>query len=144
MTNVVKKNILKLDFNPRNLILAKKVKVNGIYQVYDKDLKINKVNNGDSHDIVVCSINKKNKTARIKTITSLEYKRNNNYLFKNYKLDYVKNGSILPIPKSFLKSKFFSGIDHRIKIVSLSKIFYKNSNDKTIFPKRYKNLIHRK
>ena len=68
MTNVVKKNILKLDFNPRNLILAKKVKVNGIYQVYDKDLKINKVNNGDSHDIVVCSINKKIKLLELKQL----------------------------------------------------------------------------
>ncbi|MFA6829417.1 MAG: hypothetical protein WCR67_01740 [Bacilli bacterium] len=91
----------------------------------------------------------KNKTARVETITSLEttfVNRNGirNNIFIASKLDDVKKGNILPISKKQLKSKHYSGVNHKAKIVKLSKIHYKEPNDRTIFPKRYERLIKRK
>ena len=122
---------------------AVNVKVNGVYQAYDTDLKIN-LNCPGQHDVIVTSINKKNNTARVKTITSLERKVGNNYKFKNKKLDDVKKGNIIVIPRTQLKSKLLSGINHNGITISLSKLYYKQPNDDTIFPKRYKKLIKRK
>lgn len=128
--------------------VVKKVKVNGVYQVSNEDLHIN-TNHGFKHDVIVCSINEKRKTARVKTITSLE--RNiidsqgiKRKTFNNSKLNEVRSGNILPIPRKQLKSRHYSGINHNAKIVPLKKIHYKNANDRTIFPKRYANLIKRK
>ena len=38
--------------------VVRKVKVNGVYQVSNNDLNIT-TTHGDKHDIIVCSINKK-------------------------------------------------------------------------------------
>ena len=62
--------------------VVKNVKVNGVYQASNDDLKI-KTNHGVKHDIIVCSINKKRKTARVKTITSLEVRKNDRWHFIN-------------------------------------------------------------
>lgn len=127
--------------------VVKRVKVNGIYQVSNRDLHIDTMH-GLKHDVIVCSINKKRKTARVKTITSLETNITRNgrrqKIFINNKLSDVRNGNILPIPKRQLKSRHYSGISHKSIIVPLSKIHYKEPNDRTRFPKRYESLIHRK
>lgn len=119
-------------------------KVNGVYQVSDRDLRINGNNPNSQHNVIVTSIDKKRKIARVKTITSLEKRDNGRYRFKNNKLYDVRNGNILVIPKNQLKSSRLSGINHNSKVVKLDKIHYKNDNDRTIFPKRYIKLIHRK
>ncbi len=124
--------------------VVKKPKVNGVYQVSDKDLRINGNNPDSQHNVIVTSIDKKRKTARVKTITSLEKRRNGLWYFTNHKLYDVRNGKILVIPKNQLKSSRLSGINHDSKIVSLNQLHYKNPNDKTRFPKRYADLIHRK
>ena len=120
-----------------------KPKVNGVYQAYDVDLKIN-LNNPLQHNVIITSINKKRKSARVKTITSLEKKVGNQYRFKNRKLSDVKRGNILVIPRSQLKSKYLSGINHNGITISLNKLYYKEPNDRTCFPNRYHKLIHRK
>ena len=123
--------------------VVKRVKINGVYQVHNDDLKIS-TNHGYKHDVIVTSINKKRKSARVKTITSLERRHKNKWFFTNGKLDDVRNGSILLIPKVQLKSAHLSGINHKSITVPLKKIHYKENNDHTIFPNRYKNLIHNK
>ena len=126
-----------------NTPVVKKVKVNGVYQVHNDDLKI-LTNYGYKHDVIVTSINSKRKTARVKTITSLERRKNNKWYFTNGKLDDVRSGKILLIPVSQFKTKHLSGVNHNSKVVPLEKIHYKESNDKTKFPNRYKFLIHKK
>ncbi|MGM9858935.1 MAG: hypothetical protein ACI311_06795 [Bacilli bacterium] len=123
--------------------VAKKVKVNGVYQVHNDDLKI-LTSHGYKHDVIVTSINKKRKTARVKTITSLERRKNNKWFFTSGKLDDVRSGKILLIPINQFKTKHLSGINHNSKVVPLEKIHYKEINDKTKFPNRYKFLIHKK
>lgn len=122
---------------------VKKPKVNGVYQAYDVDLKIN-LNNPSQHDVIVTSIDTKRKIARVKTITSLEKRINGFWKFKNKKLYDVRNGNIIVIPKNQLKSSKLSGINHNSRTIKLSKLYYKEPNDKTIFPKRYSKLIHKK
>lgn len=124
--------------------IVRKPKVNGVYQVSDEDLRIISNNPDCQHDVIITSIDKKRKRARVKTITSLERIKNNNWYFKNGKLNSVKNGNILPIPINQLRSRHYSGINHNAKIVPLNKIHYKEAYDRTRFPKRYHNLIHRK
>ena len=123
--------------------VVKNVKVNGVYQALNDDLKI-KTNHGVKHDIIVCSINRKRKTARVKTITSLESQKNGKWRFINGKLNDVKKGNILLIPNTQLHSSHLSGINHSTKIIPLNKIHYKEKGDSTRFPKRYAKLIHRK
>ena len=120
-----------------------KVKVNGVYQVHNNDLHI-KTNHGFRHNVIVTSINYKNKTARVKTITSLEKRSSKKWFFTNGKLNDVRNGNILLIPKNQLHSHHLSGINHNSITVPLNKIHYKENHDTTIFPKRYMKLIHRK
>lgn len=124
---------------------VKKVKVDKIYFVSNKDLGIKKRNGSTmpgGHDVIVTSINKSNNTARVKTITSLEHDVGGNPKFDFKSLDKAKNGEILPIPIKEIKTKHYSGISHDSKVVSLSKI--NKSFSKYRFPKRYKSLIHRK
>ncbi len=123
--------------------VVKNVKVNGVYQVSNSDLKII-TNHGTKHDVIVCSVNKKRKTARVKTITSLETRKNGISYFINGKLKDVKNGDILLVPANQLHSSHLSGINHNAKVVPLNKIYYKEPKDKTRFPKRYADLIKRK
>ena len=124
--------------------VVRKPKVNGVYQVSDRDLRINGNNPNSQHNVIVTSIDKKRKTARVKTITSLEERRNGLWYFKNHKLFDVRNGRILIVPRNQLKSSRLSGINHNSKIVPLSKLHYKHPNDRTRYPKRYDSLIHRK
>lgn len=120
-----------------------KVKVNGIYQASNIDLGIS-TTHGTKHDIVICSVDKKRKRARVKTITSLERFYNNNWYFKNGKLNSVRNGSLLVIPKTQLMTSHLSGIYHKSIFIPLNKIHYKEPGDRTRYPARYDKLIHRK
>ena len=63
--------------------VVKRVKINGVYQVHNDDLKIS-TNHGYKHDVIVTSINKKRKSARVKTITSLERRHKNKWHFCAY------------------------------------------------------------
>lgn len=119
-------------------------KINGVYQVSDKDLKINGNNPDTQHDVVITSINRKRGTARVKTITSLEKRNRSSWAFKNHKLEDVRNGDILIIPKNKLRSRVLSGINHNSIEVSLKKIHYKEPYDRTMVPNRYKGLVKRK
>ena len=124
--------------------IVNKPKVNGVYQASDADLKIHTCDANEQHNVIVVSINKKRKTARVKTITSLEKRINNEYKFKNHKLSDVKNGNILLIPRTQMRSKLLSGINHHGITISLNKLHYKDPGDRTRFPMRYQKLIRRK
>ena len=123
----------------------KKIKVDNIYFVSNKNLKIHRKDGSimpGGHDVIVTSINKSNNTARVKTITSLEHEAKGKYKFDFKSLNKAKDGEILPIPIKEIKSKHYSGINHDSKVVSLSKI--DKSKSKYRFPRRYKDLIHKK
>lgn len=122
---------------------VKKPKINGVYQAYDKDLKIN-LNNPNQHNVIVLSINNKTNTARVKTITSLEKRYKKKMVFKNNKLNDVRNGNILVIPKKVFRTKKLSGVNHSIKKISLDKLYYKEPGDNTFISKRYVDLINKK
>lgn len=122
---------------------VKNPKVNGVYQVSDKDLKIN-INNPKQHNVIVMSINKKRGICNVKTITSLEDRKHGKFHFRNAQLYDVRNGNILVIPKNQLMSKKLSGINHNIITIKIDKLHYKKPGDKTKFPNRYKKLISRK
>ena len=127
-------------------ITTKKVKnpkINGIYQVNDLDLKIN-VNNPKQHNVIVTSINKKRGICNVKTITSLEDRKKGKFYFRDGQLFNVRNGNILVIPKNQLGTKKLSGVNHQIITIKIDKLYYKEPNDKTRYPNRYHNLIHRK
>lgn len=131
------------------MTIVKKPKVNAVYSVSNNDLGIVTIH-GVDHNVVVTSINKKRGIAYVKTITSLEnrvfdkYSKKYVYKFINKKLTDVRNGNILVVPKNVMRTQHLSGIVHDIKIVPLSKLNYKHSNDTTVFPNRYKQLIKRK
>lgn len=122
------------------------VKINGVYYAYDNHLKVGNKSPKSGHTILVTSINKKRKTARVKTITILgKYDSNKQkWIYKYDKIDDVCKGNILAIPINQLKSKNFSGIHHNSRTIKLDQIHYKNRTNKTIFPKRYSKLIHKK
>ncbi len=124
--------------------VVERPKVNGVYQVSDKDLKINGNNPDSQHDVVITSINRKRGTARVKTVTSLVRRVGNQYKFKNHKLKDVTNGNILVIPRNKLNSRLLSGINHNSIEVSLKKLHYKEPYDRTMVPNRYKGLVKRK
>lgn len=114
-------------------------RIYGVYQVSDDVLGIGRFYN--QHDVVILSINRSRRTAKVKTITSLERDLNGRKIFKNRKLDDCKRGVITPIPINELNSNVYSGVHHNFKIVPLNRIHYKNDNDNTIIPNRYKHLI---
>lgn len=51
-----------------------------IYRASASDLGL--TNTNKDHDIIVVSVNKRSKTAYVKTITSLEVKKNGKWFFK--------------------------------------------------------------
>lgn len=114
---------------------------NKIYHADDKDLGIrNKKSN--SHDVIVVSVNKRNKTCKVKTITSLETKNNKKRAFKNSKLKDVRIGKITVIPRTELNTKVLSGVNNSILTIKTNKLYYSKSN--LVFPRRYKHIINSK
>lgn len=78
---------------------------NRIYRADDGDLGIG--NNGNSHDVIVVSVNKRSNKCKVKTITSLEYSvvdkndsSKNIWIFNKNKLDDGRDGKITVIPKN--------------------------------------------
>jgi len=65
-------------------------------------------------------------------------------VFKNGKLNDVKYGNILLIPKTKFNTRVLSGINHNSITLKLDQLYYKEPNGNTVFPKRYHNLIHKK
>ena len=128
------------------MTIVRKPKVNGIYFAYDNHLKIAGKSFTKGHTIIVISINKKSKTARVKTIPTLgEYDaKKQKWLYRYNKIDDVRKGYILAIPINQLKSKNFSGVCHNIRTIKLNQIHYKNQSNRIKFPRRYLKLIHRK
>lgn len=120
--------------------------VDGIYFATNYALKIGNKLPTNGHSIIVTSIDKQKKTARVKTITSLEDydRKRKKWFFRNSTLDDVRKGNILVIPQSQLKSSHLSGVHHSTKTISWDEIRPKSKKNQTRFPTRYKKLIHRK
>lgn len=118
-------------------------KINGVYQVDDRVLGINTFIS-KQHNVIVTAIDKNNNKVKVKTITSLEKKKNKDWIFKNKKLTDVRNGNILVIPKVSFKTKVLSGVNHNEIEIDIDKLHYKEPGDKTMFPSRYHDLIHKK
>ena len=74
----------------------------------------------------------------------MEKRDNNRWYFKNGKLDDVRNGNILVIPKNELSSRVLSGVNHSELTISLDKLHYKEAGDNTVVPRRYRRFIHRR
>ena len=114
---------------------------NHIYRADAQDLGL--TNTIQPHDVIVLSVNKRRKTCKVKTITSLEYQDNNGqWKFINSKLTDVRDGNILPIPKDQIRTHHLSGINHDSKIIKTNKLYFTNTGTK--FPRRYKHLIAKK
>ena len=128
------------------IAIVNKPKVNGVYFAFDNHLKVGNCSSTDGHVVIVTSINKKNNTARVKTVTSLEDydSRSRRWRYRLGRIDDVKNGNILPIPIREFGTRKFSGVDHNTRTVKLNQLHYKSSTNHTRFPKRYEKLIHRK
>lgn len=109
------------------MAIVKNPKVNGVYFAYDNDLKIANNSPTSGHTIIVTSINKKRKTARVKTITTLgEYsKKKKKWIYNFDKIDEVRKGNILAIPYKKLKAKNFSGVHHNSRTIKLNQIYHK-------------------
>ena len=118
---------------------------NKIYRADAQDLGL--TNTNKPHDVIVLSINKRRKTCKVKTITSLErlstYKNSNQkYTFMNDKLDVVRDGNILVIPQKLINTHHLSGINHKELTIKTNKMYLTTSGAK--FPRRFKHLINKK
>lgn len=81
---------------------SKRIKINIVKWVSNKNLGINK--KGGGHEVVV--IGKKDGLYRVKTITSLEYTdKKGRRIYSNKKLNDVRKGKILVIPRSKFGTK---------------------------------------
>lgn len=110
-----------------------------IVWISNKDLGIDRPG---GHSCVVTSVNRKRRTARVKTITSLEHLFNGVMKWDFKSLSKARKGELLPIPKDALRSHHYSGIDHRAKTVRWTDI---RQNTKSYrYPMRYDKLIMRK
>ncbi len=128
-----------------SIFKIKRIKKNGIYYASNEDLKIRDSQGNiipGGHSVIVTSVNKQKGTCRIKTITSLEEKRDGKIRFKPDKLKKVRDGDILVIPKKQLNSRHLSGVSHDSKTIKSSKLTKSKSSMK--YPKRYDKLIHKK
>ena len=111
-----------------------------IYRVSDKDLNIPSRRKDSSHDVVLVYYNRFNKRCLVKTISSLEqYNKEGNLEFKPNKLDAVRNGEIIVIPKTQLKTRFLSGIYY--KPISIHYKDLVKTHTESTFPKKYKKVI---
>ena len=121
-------------------------KVDKIYYALDKDLHIDDGDKGVGHNIIVTSIDKKRKTARVKTITSLEDydPRAEKWRFRAKTLNDIKFGRIIVIPKKQMKSARLSGVKHKTIVIPWSAVKDTAPDNPMKFPTRYKKLIHRK
>lgn len=117
---------------------------NRIYRADAKDLGL--TNTKKPHDVVVVSVNKRSKRCRVKTITSLERKITSNgsskNVFINNKLNDVRAGRIIVIPKRDINTHHLSGINNKILTVRTNKLY--KSTTGTRFPRRFKHLINRR
>ena len=110
-----------------------------IVWVSNKDLGIDRPG---GHSCVVTRVNRKSRTARVKTITSLEHYSGGKRYWDDHSLNQARKGELLPIPKDALRSHHYSGIDHRAKTVRWVDI---RQNTKSYrYPMRYDKLIMRK
>lgn len=123
---------------------------NGVYYVSNKDLGITKKDGsamGGGHGVILVSKDKVNNICEVKTITSV-LKENNNVIdlekLKD-KLNMIKEGKLVPIPKDELNSKYLSGVRQDSKVINcdkLKKTTNKNLNFK--YPSKYGQIIHDK
>lgn len=115
---------------------------NKIYRADAQDLGL--INTNKPHDVIVVSVNKRRKSCRVKTITSLEQTvtdRNGNSFqaFKTYKLNDVRNGKIIVIPIKDINTHHLSGVHNDAKTIKINKLYLSTSGTK--FPRRYRNII---
>lgn len=63
-------------------------------------------------------------------------------IFINSKLDDVRNGKIILIPKKDINTHHLSGINNRIFTVKVNKLYFSTTG--VIFPRKYKYIISNK
>lgn len=116
-----------------------KVKKYECYHVHNADLGLDDAKM--THECFVIKISKKNNKSKVVIITSLEtYKaKTNQYSFKNWKLNDLKLGNIIPVPINQINTTFYSGIFVKGIWVENGKIEKSNKNYK--FPYKYKKLL---
>ena len=117
---------------------------NKIYRADARDLGL--TNTNKAHDVIVVSVNKRSKKCKVKTITSLErtIKSNgkNKNVFLNHKLDDVRSGKILVIPKIDINTHHLSGVNNKLHTIKTNKMYLSTTG--TTFPRRFKQLINKK
>lgn len=92
----------------------KYINKNFFYRCNNKDLGIKFPG---SHEVKVVWNNIKYDFCRVKTITSLEHKRNGRYYYDFDALKKCRTGVITPYPIKTLKTEHWSGIDNRSILV---------------------------
>lgn len=117
---------------------------NKIYRADAADLGL--TNTNKPHDVIVISVNKRSNKCKVKTITSLERSilkdGRKKQVFKNEKLDDVRNGRIIVIPKNQINTRVLSGVNNDILTIKVDKMYFSGSGTK--FPRKYKQLINKK
>lgn len=112
-----------------------------IYKLRDYHWREGETNTKLFHDVIVVYYNRFNKKCLVKTITSLEKynKKTKEYEFKNDKLDAVRKGEIIVIPKTQINTDVLSGVYYEPIKVRFSQLEKSDSNYN--YPKRYKKVI---
>ena len=115
---------------------------NKIYRADAHDLGL--TNTTKPHDVIVVAVNKRKRTCKVKTITSLEKTIIDKYgnrkkTFMNHKLDDVRDGKILVIPKKEINTHHLSGVHNDVITIKMNKLYLSTTGTK--FPRRFKNLI---
>lgn len=128
----------------RRRIYLRYARKNKIYRIDARDLGLTHTNK--PHDVIVLSINKRSKKCKVKTITSLEKTIIKNgvrkNVFKNNKLNDVKNGNIIVIPIKDINTHHLSGVNNKVFTVKTNKMYLSTTGSK--FPRRFKHIITKK
>lgn len=109
-----------------------------VFRAKDKDLGLSK-NKYLSHDVLLVSRNKKTNYCYVKTVSSLEKEKNGKLRFKLDKLDEIRKGEIIVIPKNQINTQVLSGVYYKPIRIHYSKLY--KSKTGVIAPKKYKKVL---
>lgn len=110
---------------------------NRVYRADAKDLCLKNTNK--PHDIIVISINKRSNKCKVKTIVKNGVSKQ---VFINNKLDDVRDGKIIVIPKKDINTNHLSGVNNKVLTIKTNKMYLNTKGVK--FPRRYKYIINKK
>lgn len=110
---------------------------NRVYRADAKDLCLKNTNK--PHDIIVISINKRSNKCKVKTIVKNGVSKQ---VFINNKLDDVRDGKIIVIPKKDINTNHLSGVNKKVLTIKTNKMYLNTKGVK--FPRRYKYIINKK